>query len=101
MMWSLNPGKGQYFLLFCNIQLGAGSHPASCLMGTVVLSKGKSVWDVILSRHFSLQPRWNYIFASDRDKYSSSSSNGSCRSFCSHSIVTQKKIAQNSRSLLC
>jgi len=27
-------------------------------MGTVVLSNRKIVWDVILSRHFSLQPRW-------------------------------------------
>jgi len=50
--------RAKYFLLFCNIQLGAGSHPASCLMGTVVLSNRKIVWDVILSRHFSLQPRW-------------------------------------------
>ena len=43
----------------------------------------------------------DYICASDEDKFSSSSSsNGSCKSFYSCSIVTQKKIAQNSHSLL-
>ena len=69
--------RTKYFLLLCNIQPGAGAHLASCLMSMWVLSKGKSVRDVNLTRLFSLQPMWNYICVSDRDKCSCSSHSSS------------------------
>ena len=33
--------KKKYFLLISNIQPGTGAHPALCLVGNGVLSKGK------------------------------------------------------------
>jgi hypothetical protein len=49
--------RTKYLFLRCNIQPGSGALPASCLMGTGILSKGWSVWDVIVTRQLRLQPR--------------------------------------------
>jgi hypothetical protein len=49
--------RNKYLFLLCNIQPGSRALPASCLMGTGVLSKGWSIWDVILTRQLHLQPR--------------------------------------------
>jgi len=42
-VWGSNPsgGGGKIFMSFQNVQTGSGAHPASCYMGTGVLSRGK------------------------------------------------------------
>ena len=49
--------RAKYLFLLCNIQPGSGALPDSCLMGTGILSKGWSVWNVIVTRQLHLQPR--------------------------------------------
>jgi hypothetical protein len=81
--------RTKYFILLCNIQPGSGAHPASCIVGTGLLSKGWCVLDVIDSDKApasttKVENVWIYISASqhgvDRDKFRSSSSSSS--SFC-------------------